>query len=205
MSITEKRKKHAEYMRRWRSKNREHVRAYRREYYKRTYERRLKLKKLNYEKNKERINARVRRDRSENPEKYRAYDRKRYYKDREKYLAKNRRNYERHRERYLAKKREYVANHKEEMRQWRKQNLDHLIEYNRNKRSPCAPYQFAREESCVVCGITNKESQERWNRRLDIHHVDGNLLNNTKDNLITVCRSCHPKIEYGRIDIPVVE
>ncbi len=39
------------------------------------------------------------------------------------------------------------------------------------------------EGACQVCGATN--------RRLHVHHIDGNGLNNNLDNLITLCVPCH--------------
>ena len=38
---------------------------------------------------------------------------------------------------------------------------------------------------CELCGS---------DRNIDVHHKDGNHLNNSFDNLITVCRSCHLKL-----------
>jgi len=50
---------------------------------------------------------------------------------------------------------------------------------------------------CVVCGSE---------KRLDIHHKDGNGTNvacenrnNSLDNLVLLCRSCHMKIHYSMI------
>jgi hypothetical protein len=42
------------------------------------------------------------------------------------------------------------------------------------------------EAKCLCCG--------RSNIRFDVHHKDGNRLNNTWDNLIIVCGSCHRRI-----------
>ncbi|AAL81024.1 HNH endonuclease [Pyrococcus furiosus DSM 3638] len=39
---------------------------------------------------------------------------------------------------------------------------------------------------CSVCGYGY----------LEVHHVDGNILNNTLDNLVTLCRRCHRKVHY---------
>lgn len=38
---------------------------------------------------------------------------------------------------------------------------------------------------CEICGS---------NKNVDVHHKDGNPQNNSKDNLMRVCRSCHNKI-----------
>lgn len=41
------------------------------------------------------------------------------------------------------------------------------------------------EKKCVVCGST---------RNIDVHHIDKDFRNNTAENLMIVCRSCHMKI-----------
>lgn len=41
------------------------------------------------------------------------------------------------------------------------------------------------EYKCSLCGETNK--------KLDIHHIDGNYKNNNIENLEYLCRSCHMK------------
>lgn len=46
---------------------------------------------------------------------------------------------------------------------------------------------------CQKCGITNKEHIKIYNRDITIHHIDGNKKNNSLDNLITLCLSCHGK------------
>jgi len=55
--------------------------------------------------------------------------------------------------------------------------------------------------TCQVCGTEEKE--------LHIHHIkpvvefDGdNPSMHELDNLITVCITCHPKVEHGKIDCP---
>ena len=42
-----------------------------------------------------------------------------------------------------------------------------------------------RPKVCEICGATNN---------VDIHHKDGNHHNNTYENLMLVCRSCHMKL-----------
>ena len=50
--------------------------------------------------------------------------------------------------------------------------------------------------SCVECHMTDTEHKARWGRPITIDHRDKNRRNNDKDNLQTLCLSCH-----GRKDI----
>ena len=45
-------------------------------------------------------------------------------------------------------------------------------------------------KTCMLCGGSLAEA-------LDVHHIDGNRANNTKENLIILCRSCHESIHRG--------
>ena len=49
---------------------------------------------------------------------------------------------------------------------------------------------------CVVCGMTDKEHKQRWNRPITVDHRDKNRRNNDRGNLQVLCLSCH-----GRKDI----
>ena len=56
---------------------------------------------------------------------------------------------------------------------------------------------------CQTCGMTEEESIEKWNRKLDIHHKDGNGRtsenpNHEIDNLLVVCRQCHMAIHHPK-------
>lgn len=42
--------------------------------------------------------------------------------------------------------------------------------------------------SCLLCGSS---------RNVDVHHIDGNYLNNDVSNLCFLCRSCHNKVHRG--------
>lgn len=42
-----------------------------------------------------------------------------------------------------------------------------------------------REKVCEICGST---------KNIDVHHKDGDFHNNSKENLMLVCRSCHMKL-----------
>lgn len=53
--------------------------------------------------------------------------------------------------------------------------------------------------TCQICGISQKKYLKNSNRRLDIHHIDYDKLNNNEDNLISLCQSCHMKTNYNRL------
>jgi len=203
LSKEEKRKKHTEYMRKWRAENREKLLAYRRKHNQKNNAHITKLRRIGWQKKKDRVNAERRLRHAENPEVQRSYDRLCWKLDSDKIRAKNRRSYHKHAEKRRKANEKYRREHPEVIRAWRKLNLDHLLEYNRTKRGKCAPYQFARKDKCVLCGLNNAGSVRRYGRRLDVHHVDGDLKNNSPENLLTVCRKCHKRIE--KISIPVVE
>ena len=42
---------------------------------------------------------------------------------------------------------------------------------------------------CTSCAAPRKDNV------LDIHHIDGDKLNNSMDNLISLCKSCHGKVQ----------
>lgn len=44
------------------------------------------------------------------------------------------------------------------------------------------------KDECADCG---------GRRGLDVHHLDQNRSNNTRENLIVLCRSCHKKRHYA--------
>jgi 5-methylcytosine-specific restriction endonuclease McrA len=49
---------------------------------------------------------------------------------------------------------------------------------------------------CQVC-----YQQQSLKRKLDIHHKDGNKNNNSVNNLISLCASCHTKVETGGLGL----
>lgn len=44
---------------------------------------------------------------------------------------------------------------------------------------------LGKEKKCEMCGSK---------KNIDVHHIDGNYQNNTPENLMILCRSCHMKI-----------
>jgi len=47
--------------------------------------------------------------------------------------------------------------------------------------------------SCILCGMTAKEHEIKWNKPITVDHIDKNIKNNTLENLQTLCLSCHGK------------
>jgi hypothetical protein len=69
------------------------------------------------------------------------------------------------------------------------------LNWNPNKQDEYG-YEFTYQLKVEILGRDKNKCQEcniRTKRRLDIHHIDGNKLNNSLSNLITLCRSCHLK------------
>lgn len=61
---------------------------------------------------------------------------------------------------------------------------------------------------CQECGISQEQHLILFNRRLGIHHIDGQgynkkIKNNDPDNLMTVCVRCHPKIDAECLKVQI--
>lgn len=63
-----------------------------------------------------------------------------------------------------------------------------LLEFNNNLKT------MIRERDNFRCKLCNKLS----NKKLCVHHIDYNKKNNKKDNLISLCNSCHSKTNKNR-------
>ena len=50
--------------------------------------------------------------------------------------------------------------------------------------------------TCQEC----QHTEEQLDRALDVHHIDYNKENNSPENLISLCRSCHSQTNFGRED-----
>lgn len=67
-------------------------------------------------------------------------------------------------------------------------NQEYSLSSNRTSRESAIKIVFlieSREKRCEICGST---------KNIDVHHKDGNCHNNSSDNLMVVCRSCHLKL-----------
>lgn len=47
---------------------------------------------------------------------------------------------------------------------------------------------------CQECGFSEKD----LGYKLDVHHIDYNKQNNNKNNLVSLCRSCHSQTNFTR-------
>jgi predicted HNH restriction endonuclease len=106
-----------------------------------------------------------------------------HYNKLEENRARNRKWYQEHKESELAKNKEY-----------RKQNRELFDWYHNKERFSGIKNDILKRDNhkCKICGGI---------KQLSIHHIDGiNYLkgkpNNTFDNLITLCNSCHHKLHW---------
>lgn len=52
-----------------------------------------------------------------------------------------------------------------------------------------------REYKCEICGLTEWQNKPIT---LEVHHIDGNTANNTRENLILLCPNCHSQTDNYR-------
>ena len=52
-------------------------------------------------------------------------------------------------------------------------------------------YSVHKKAACEVCGATKGKSEDEFNSRLVVHHIDDNMTNNDPSNLQTLCKECH--------------
>lgn len=50
---------------------------------------------------------------------------------------------------------------------------------------------------CQECRMTQKQNLMKYNRILDVHHIDGDDTNNVEENMITLCLGCHLEKRKG--------
>jgi 5-methylcytosine-specific restriction endonuclease McrA len=82
--------------------------------------------------------------------------------------------------------------HTHYVRTWRK-----LKGYGKERFSGLRKQVLERDEyKCVMCGMTNEEHKQKWNREITLDHIDkvgryAEYPNNTLNNLQTLCLRCH--------------
>lgn len=52
------------------------------------------------------------------------------------------------------------------------------------------------DDKCVICGMTKKEHYKKYNRNLEVHHIDHDKTNCKKSNLETRCKRCNVKDNF---------
>lgn len=110
-------------------------------------------------------------------------------------------------QKYLDSSKKWKKENKERTnktrREWAKRN-PHKAKESRDKHRFGGNVQAVLERDnfeCQDCGMTQEQHIIIFNKRLDIHHIDGfgknapkEIKNNDMLNLITLCHRCHAKI-----------
>lgn len=99
------------------------------------------------------------------------------------------REYLRNKERYQASQKRYAEKNKEGLKEyWQAWH---------RKKSFGGKYEEVLHRDngkCVLCG--NKKS-------IIVHHIDEDRSNNVVENLVTLCRRCHPKVHYSKQKVKI--
>lgn len=78
-----------------------------------------------------------------------------------------------------------------------KSNEPYPIEFSKNLRNSII---IRDGESCIECGIGRKEHKDIYGFDLNVHHIDFNKKNIDKQNLLSLCLSCHGKTHKKPIE-----
>ena len=101
----------------------------------------------------------------------------------------------RHRE-YLKNFKRYQEFAKRYQLKNRKKLLRYWSDYHKNKMFG-GKYETVLKRDGFKCMLCSGEEM------LLIHHIDGDITNNTEINLVVLCRRCHPKIHYSNNRIKI--
>lgn len=94
-----------------------------------------------------------------------------------------RKEYQKNKQRAIAYTKKYVQEHREE-------KLKYWAEFHRKKFFGGYYYQVLKRDNnkCVLCG----------NKNIIVHHINEDKNDNRMENLVVLCRKCHPKIHYSK-------
>jgi len=59
-----------------------------------------------------------------------------------------------------------------------------------------------RDDGCMLCGIERGVYISNFGVDLCVHHIDGDKMNNDEENLICLCRKCHPFVHNSLEELP---
>jgi hypothetical protein len=90
---------------------------------------------------------------------------------------------------------------------WRSENIKG--ENHPNYKDGSAPKKYPREfyrmrddvldkysQTCLVCGMDDKEHRKKYNKGICVHHIDGDVDNNELSNLVVLCQTCNSRVEH---------
>jgi hypothetical protein len=93
----------------------------------------------------------------------------------------------------------YTEKEKDRQKQWRKENVNKINEYSKQRREHkkhnINPLEWQKckeyfNNQCAYCGMTEQESKNKFNETLHKEHVEHNGLNNLS-NCVPACKSCN--------------
>ena len=87
---------------------------------------------------------------------------------------------DRHAEYLKSKERHLISARKSEVKRYFGGNYDKVLKRD--------------NATCVVCGMTQKEHYDKYNRNIEMHHIDCNKDNCEEKNLQVLCKACHDRI-----------
>lgn len=105
--------------------------------------------------------------------------------------------YLRNREKYMARARRWAQKNPKKRQEILKKWNSKAVDYKRNWRQKAVFNNVIEKKECERCGVEPTDIG-----KLIIHHNDGNNgkmgkpLNNARDNLVVLCKSCHPRVHY---------
>ena len=73
----------------------------------------------------------------------------------------------------------------------------YAVEFNRELREEIKKRD---DYTCQLCGMSEKESRKKdtLKRGLTVHHIDYDKKNNSRENLVTLCKTCNSRVNWKR-------